>query len=722
MHHIVSIALLFIVSVSQVFSQTTKLKLEDVVSSPIFRPATVDEIRSTSDGTHYTILQGYSDIIRYKYSNGLATDTVFSLNSFYSQKIPYISRYEFNTNETGLLLTTNETPIYRHSFTADYYYYDIQKKKLTPVSVNGKQKIATFSPSGDKIAFVRENNIYLVDVASGKETQITFDGKKNEIINGAPDWVYEEEFGFSKGFDWSPDGKKIAFMRFDESRVKTFTIPFYDNLYPTLYTYKYPKAGEENSIVSICVYDLATKTTRTADVGNEKDQYIPRIKWTLNPEILCLLRLNRLQNKIDVLMANASTGKTETVFTETNKCFISEVNDKYITFLKDGKHFLIFSERDGFNHLYLYTMDGKLVNQVTRGDYDIDDLCAVNDAGTIYYISSEASPLDRNLYSIQPDGKKKKQLSKLKGTNSAEFSSTCKYYINTLSDANTPPVVTLHEADGKAVRTLVDNKQLSEKIKYYGFSKKEFFTAPTEEGILLNGYMIKPADFDSTKKYPVFMTVYGGPESQDVTNSWDTQMGWYQLLAQKGYIVVCVDNRGTDGRGEAFKKSTYMQLGKLETRDQINVAKYLGTISYVDKNRIGIFGWSYGGYMSSLCMTIGADFFKMGIAVAPVTNWRFYDSVYTERFLRTPQENPSGYDDNSPINHASQLKGKFLIVHGSADDNVHLQNTMVFTEKLIQAGKTFDMAIYPDKNHSIYGGKTRWNLYKRMTDFILENL
>lgn len=699
-----------------------KIQLEDAVASPLFKPNAIQEIRSMNDGEYYTVLEHNAFIVRYKYTTGLPQDTLFSLFRFRSDSIPYIADYEFSSDESKILLSTNVEQKYRHSFQADYYVFDRKRMSLQPASVQGKQELATFSPSLDKIAFVRRNNLFITDLSAHQELPITTDGKQNEIINGTPDWVYEEEFGFTKAFQWSPDGKKLAYMRFDESLVKTFTIPVYDSLYPSLYTYKYPKAGEKNSTVSVHVYDGTTGMTKVMDVGAETDQYIPRILWS-NAGQLGIVRLNRKQNKVDLLLADASTGKSTVIYSETNRYFISEIGDHTFTFLKDGKHFLVFSEMTGYQHLYLYTLDGKLENPVTSGNYDVDELSGIDELhGIVYYTSTELSSIDRMLYSVKLSGRDKKMISTRKGNNKAEFSSNCNYFINTWSDANTPPQYTLHGAGGKLIRVLEDNKDLQDRIAQYGFIKKEFLSIPTSGDVQLNAYMIKPDHFDAAKRYPLFMFVYGGPESQNVINKWDKDLAWFQMLAREGYIVACVDNRGTDGRGEAFRKCIYHQLGKLETEDQMNAARYFGTLSYIDKSRIGIFGWSFGGYMASLCLTKGADLFKLGIAVAPVTNWRFYDSVYTERFMGTPQENPSGYDDNSPMNVAGMLKGKFLLIHGSADDNVHLQNTMVFSEKLIQAGKSFDMAIYPDKNHSISGGKTRLSLYEKMTDFIVRGL
>lgn len=703
------------------FSSSHKeVKLEDAVGSGYFYPKKLEEIRSMLDGEHYTTLEKGTDIVRYNYATGKAEDVLFSLKD-HQKEIYNISNYEFNSDETKILITSNEEKLYRHSFLAEFYVYDIKQKTLIPVSKNGKQQLATFSPIGDKVAFVRKNNIFIVDFIKNQETQITIDGKHNEIINGAPDWVYEEEFSFNKGFEWSPDGLKLAYMRFDESNVRMFSIPVYDELYPTIDTYKYPKAGEQNSVVSIHVYDLISGKNQLMDVGDEKNQYIPRIMWANNPDMLGILRLNRLQNKIDLLMADANTGKSEIAFSEKNKKFISEVKDQTFTFLKDGKHMIVFSERSGFNHMYLYTLEGDLLNQITKGNFDVDELQGVNQSeGVLYYTSTEISPLDRNVYSIKLDGTEKKLLTAQKGTNSAAFSKTYKYFINTWSDANTPAKITLNDSEGKLIRVLEENAELQKRMVAYGFGKKEFMTIPTANDLQLNAYIIKPLDFDAGKRYPVFVYVYGGPGSQEVTNDWDSGMGWFQMIVQQGYLVVCIDNRGTDGRGEDFKKCTYLQLGKLETEDQINAAHYLAKLPYVDGSRIGIFGWSYGGYMTSLCVTKGAGIFKMGIAVAPVTNWRFYDSIYTERFMRTPQENPEGYDDNSPMNFADQLKDKFLLIHGSSDDNVHLQNTMVFAKKLVQANKPFELFIYPDNAHNM--ASARLHLYQKMTDFVLNNL
>lgn len=698
------------------------ITLEDIWQSDAFYPRSVYGLRSMNDGKHYTTSQGGTEVIQWKYETGDKVKTIFDLANTKNSIVSSFSNYAFSQDEQKILLTTDVEQIYRHSFKAAYYIWNSKDNSLQALSKNGKQQLATFSPDGTKIAFVRDNNLFIKDLATEEEKQITTDGEFNKIINGAPDWVYEEEFSFSKAFAWSPDSKKIAFYRFDEAHVKQFNMTMYESLYPEWYQFKYPKAGEANAFVTIKMYNLASKKTQNVDIGEETDQYIPRIKWTQDANILALIRLNRLQNKLELLLADAGSGKTKVILTEENDYYV-DINDD-LTFLEDKKHFLLTSEKDGYKHIYLYDLMGKEVRQITKGAWDVDAYLGYDEKSEqIYYKSSEKSPLQRAIYRIGLDGMNKEELSQKAGTNRAYFSKGFKYFINYHTSANTPTFVSLHDAKGKNIRTLEDNTLLKENYKTYGLTSKEFFTfTTTDDSTTLNGWMIKPPNFDKNKKYPLFMFVYGGPGSQTVTNGWDRNMVWFQMLAQKGYIVASVDNRGTGARGEAFKKMTYLQLGKYEAEDQIAAAKYLGSQNYVDSERIGIWGWSYGGYLSSLCLTKGADVFKMAIAVAPVTNWRFYDSIYTERFMRTPQENPDGYDNNSPINHVDKLKGKYLLVHGTADDNVHFQNAVEMAEKLVEQNKDFDMHYYTNKAHSLYGGNTRLHLYNKMTNFILENL
>ncbi|MDB5012331.1 MAG: Dipeptidyl-peptidase, partial [Daejeonella sp.] len=587
---------------------------------------------------------------------------------------------------------------------------------------NGKQMFAQFSPDGSKVAFVRENNLFIKDLTSKEEKQITTDGKFNNIINGGTDWVYEEEFTFDRAFFWSPDSKNIAYYKFDESAVPEFSMSMYQDLYPSISKIKYPKAGEKNASVSIHIYNLTKESTIPVDYGTETDIYIPRIKWTTQPDTLCLLKMNRHQNKLEYLFANAATGLAKPALTEQNEYYI-DINDD-LTFLKNGQ-FILTSESNGFNHLYIYAADGKLIRQITKGNWEVTKVYGIDEKrGLVYYQSTEKSPLQRDVYSISLNGQKKTRISKTNGTSDATFSADFSYLVLDHSSAATPNYITLNDHNGKMVRLLEDNSEIKNKLAAYNISNKEFITIPASEGVDLNGYIFKPSNFDANKKYPVLMYVYGGPGSQLVADSWSAKQRdlWNTYLAQQGYLIVCVDNRGTGFRGADFKKMTYKQLGKYETIDQINAAKWLATQTYVDAKRIGIWGWSYGGYMSSLCITKGNGVFSTAIAVAPVTTWRFYDSIYTERYLQTPQENPAGYDDNSPINFAKNLKGKFLLVHGTGDDNVHFQNSVMFSEALIQANKQFEQAYYPNKNHGIYGGNTTFHLYTRLTDFILKNL
>jgi len=703
------------------FGQETRpITLEDAFQSRTFSAEGLYGLRSMNDGVHYTI-QNRNSIDKYSYKTGEHVEKLFDAADF--SELSSFSGYQFNELETKILIETGVESIYRHSYTASYYVYDMESGTLLPVSEKGKQQLGTFSADGSRVAFVRENNLYIRDLSEIQEKQITFDGLRNEIINGAPDWVYEEEFGFSQGFHWSPDGKKIAFYRFDERRVKEFHMTTFGPLYPESYKFKYPKAGEENSLVSIQVYNLETGKITSMDVGEVSDQYIPRIKWTRDPQVLCIMRLNRLQNQLDILHADAGSGTSRVVYSESNKYYISEASDNTITYLSDGESFILNSERDGYFHLYHYNFNSGQIRSITTGDYDVSSFMGFDEKQQrLYYASFEESSIQRHIYSIRLDGTKKQKLSTQAGSNRATFSTTFKYYILNHSSANTPPYITLHNQKGKQIRVLKDNARLIETVKEYGYAKTEFLLVPTNNGEELNAWIIKPNDFDPGKEYPLFIYVYGGPESQNVSDSWGRRGAWFQMLVQQGYVVACVDNRGTNGRGEAFRKATYMKLGELETIDQIEAAQWFGSQDYIDEDRIGIFGWSYGGYMTSLCMTKGNGTYKMGIAVAPVTTWRYYDTVYTERFMRSPQENPKGYDDNSPINFADGLQGKFLLIHGGGDDNVHFQNSMDFAEALVQANKQFEMQFYPNKNHGIYGGNTSIHLYTRMTEFIMENL
>lgn len=714
------IAFVFVTVLAPAASAQKPVALTDIWVNYVFYPKSIYDIQNFPVDQSYTVLEK-NKINLYNYKNGKMEKTIIGLDHPKLKDISSIDEYSFNSDATLLLIGTNIESIYRHSVKGDYYVYNFKSESLTKIPGDGNVRLPDFSPDGKKVAFVRDNNMYVFDMTSGKETAISTDGEWNKIIYGTMDWVYEEEFGITKGFEWSPDGKYIAYYRMDESKVKEFTLTYHGELYPEEYRYKYPKAGEDNSLVDIYVYDVAAGKSVKMDAGAETDQYIPRIYWTYQPGKLVMFRMNRLQNHLDLLLADASTGASSVLLAEDNKYYVDIFDNT--KFLKDGSGFIFTSEKSGYNHIYYYGMDGKLKKQLTSGNWDIAEVSGIDEKNKmVYYISFEDGPMNKMLYSVSFDGVKKKITSTL-GSHSVTFSSDFAYYIDNWSDANTAPKYSICNNKGKEQLVLEDNADLNKKMEEYGFSKEEFFSFKTSENVELNGWMIKPANMKKGKKYPVFMYMYGGPGVNTVENSFGYfDFAWFQMLAQKGYIVVSVDNRGTGGRGEEFKKCTYMQLGKHEVADQIEAAKYLGTLDYVDKSRIGVFGWSFGGYLSTLCMTKGNEYFKTGIAVAPVTNWRYYDNIYTERFMRTPQENAEGYDSNSPINFVKKLKGKYLLVHGTTDDNVHVQNSMDLVSALVNANREFDMFFYPNKNHGIYGGYTRYHLYNKMTNFILENL
>lgn len=727
--------LIFLVILVTTQGQTKKITLEDIFQKGTFRSKTVHGLRSMNDGIHYTTLENGTQIAKYSYKTGERVKVIFDISTIENAPISSFQDYEFSNDESKILLTTKIKPIYRHSYTADYYVWDTTTRELTALSDRGSQQLATFSPNGERVAYIHDNNIFVKSLKYGSTHQVTHDGKRNEIINGAPDWVYEEEFGFNKAFWWSPDSKFLGFIRFDEREVPEFSMPMYageaphlkeNELYPGAYTYKYPKAGEKNSTVSVHSYEIKTKTTVQVDVGKESDIYIPRLSWTPDANELVVMKLNRRQNQLDILFANPYTGDTRPILTEKNDRYISEEFLDAFTWLENG-NFVIKSERDGWSHLYLYDRQGFEIRQLTKGAFDVTDFYGYDPAKQVYYYqAAKESPLKREVYYV---GYKKNKviqgkLTKKEGTNRAVFSKNFKYFINYYSSTTEPPLIALFTNDKKVeqIRILEDNSTLKKVLANYQLPQKEFFSFKTSEGIELNGWMLKPTNFDPSQKYPVLMTQYSGPNSQSVLDSWGRGIGWNEYLAQEGFVVVCVDPRGTGARGEEFRKVTYMQLGKYESDDQVETARYLRTLPWVDGHNIAIFGWSYGGFMTLLSMEKGGELFKAGIAVAPVTNWRFYDSVYTERYMRTPQENPEGYNDNSPLNHASDIKGRLLIIHGTADDNVHAQNTFEMTEKLVQAGIQFDMAIYTNRNHGIYGGNTRIHLYTRMTSFLKQQL
>lgn len=701
-------------------AQNKEITLEDIWTGA-FRTEGMDALHSMKNGQQYSVLNfdrtsGTTSIDVYDYKTLKKVKTLVNSNQL--EAIPNFSDYTFSEDESNILLATDVTRIFRRSSLGTYYVYNTKTKDLSLVAEEQIQE-PTFSPDGTKIAYGYKNNLFVKDLSSETTTQITFDGEKNKIINGITDWVYEEEFGFVRAFEWNAASDKIAFIRFDETQVPEFSMDVYGSaLYPTQDVFKYPKAGEANALVSLHLYELKTDNVTEVKVNKDyTDFYIPRIKWTNDPDVLSAHYLNRHQNELDLWFIDAKNQTATLVLEERDLAYV-DVTDN-LTFLKDNS-FIWTSEKDGYNHIYHYSKEGDLINQVTKGNWEVTNYYGYDEKShRIFYQSTENGSINRDIYSIKLNGRDKERLTKSEGTNRASFSADFSYFINTFSNASTPPEYTLNDAKtGDLIKSIKDNDKLSETLLDYKTSKKEFSTIHVN-GNDLNMWMIKPADFDASKEYPLFMYQYSGPGSQSVSNTWNSANDyWYQYLAQKGYIVACVDGRGTGYKGADFKKVTQKELGKYEVEDQIEAARQLGKLPYIDASRIGIWGWSYGGFMSSNALFKGNDVFKMAIAVAPVTSWRFYDSVYTERYMTTPQENPSGYDDNSPINHVDKLKGDFLLIHGTADDNVHVQNTMRMVEALVQANKQFEWMIYPDKNHGIYGGNTRLHLYTKMSDFI----
>lgn len=715
-HNVIN--LFFLIS-SILFGQK-EITNNDIFYSNKFSQDYIYGLKSMKDGTHYTTLSmgDTVSIEKFSYNDFKKIETILKSSDM---KDLEFTGYSFDDSENLILLETQTEKIYRYSKKSIYYLYDLVSKDLKKV-FDKKISLASFSPNSKYISYVYRNNIYLFDIETNKSKKITHKGLINKTICGGTDWVYEEEFGLVKGYEWSSNSNYIAYYIFDESKVNEFSMDiFKGGLYPSQEKFKYPKAGERNSNVQINIYDIQSDINVIADVSKKSETYLPRIKWTNNTNMLFVQRLNRHQNHLELLSVDPSSGKSKIILEEKDKYYI-EIHDN-LTFYKDDSGFLWTSEKDGFNHIYLFQISGKERRQITKGNWEVTNFYGYDDKNKVlYFQSNEESPLERNIYRVNIWGKSKKKLSKKSGTNSASFNSNFSYFINTYSNANLPNAITLNNNTGEVIKKLKNSESLLGSLSEYELTSKEFFNFKTEQGIKLNGWMMKPYNFDESKKYPVLMYVYGGPGSQTVLDSWDRHYMWYQMLCQQGYIVVSIDNRGTGGRGAEFKKCTYKELGKLETNDQIEGAKYLANLKYTDENRIGIWGWSYGGYMSSLCLLKGNKYFKSAIAVAPVTNWRFYDTIYTERYMQTPQENPNGYDLNSPINHVDSLKGNFLLIHGSADDNVHVQNTYEMVDALIKSNKQFDLFIYPDKNHGIYGGTTRLHLFTKITDFINKKL
>ena len=715
--------------------QAQKVTLQDVANGT-YRAQSIQGLKPMLDGEHYTqISKDHKRIVKYSFKTGKEVEAIFDVTKARNCELKRFDDYIMSPDESLILIQTETQPIYRRSFTAVYYLYNVKNRTLEPLSNNGPQQVPLFSPDSHQIAFVRNNNIYLIKLLFGNsESQVTKDGEYNKVLNGIPDWVYEEEFAFNRAFDFSADSRMIAYIRFDESRVPMYSFQWYKGMapektayatYPGSYDYKYPKSGAVNSKVSVHTFDIKSHVTRKMELPIDSDGYVPRIKFTDDPEKLAIMTLNRHQNRFDLYMANPRSAVCKVAVRDEAEQYIKEQAYSNIAFYPENM--VMMSERDGYNHLYLYTIGGNLVKQITKGKFEVKEFLGWDQkANVFYYTSNEESPLRTAVYKIDGKGKKTK-LSTRTGTNNALFSKNLNYYINTYSSAQTPTLITLNNNKGQEMVTLLDNKELKNKISQLNMPTKEFFTFKTSEGVELNGWMMKPANFNPSKKYPVIMHQYSGPGSQQVLDKWGIGSfgdgGMFEaVMCDKGYIMVCVDGRGTGGRGAAFEKCTYLSIGLKEAADQAETAKYLSTLSYVDGSRIGIWGWSYGGYNTLMSMSEGSGAFKAGVAIAAPTDWRFYDTVYTERFMRTPKENGDGYRASSAINHVATLKGKLLLIHGSADDNVHFQNFMEYNEALVQANIQFETQIYTNRNHGISGGNTRNHLMNRVVNFFLQNL
>lgn len=707
------------------------------INSGKFSPENIYGVVPMPDGEHYTQRNAEgTQIVKYSFRTGEPVEVVFDVAKARECPFKKFDSYQFSPDGSKILIATETTPIYRHSYTAVHYLYPVKRNDkgvttnniVEKLSDGGPQQAPVFSPDGNLVAFVRDNNIFLVKLLYGNsESQVTEDGKLNSVLNGIPDWVYEEEFGFNRALEFNADNTMLAYVRFDESEVPSYTFPLFageaprNNAlqdYPGEYTYKYPKAGYPNSKVSVHTFDIKSKVTRQVKLPIDADGYIPRIRFTQDPNKLAIMTLNRHQNRFDMYFADPRSTVCKLALRDESPYYINENVFDNIRFYPDNFSFV--SDKSGYPHLYWYSMNGNLIKQVTNGNYEVKSFIGWNpDTNEFYYTSNEESPMRQAVYKIDRKGKKVK-LSNQQGTNSPIFSSSMKYFMNKFTSLDTPMLITLNDNTGKVLKTLVTNDKLKEKLAGYAIPQKEFFTFKTTEGVDLNGWVMKPVNFDPSKRYPVLMFQYSGPGSQQVLDKWG--ISWETYMASLGYIVACVDGRGTGGRGSEFQKCTYLNLGVKEAKDQVEAAKYLGGLPYVDKGRIGIWGWSFGGYMTIMSMSEGTPVFKAGVAVAAPTDWKYYDTVYTERFMRTPKENAEGYKAASAFSRADNLHGNLLLVHGMADDNVHFQNCTEYAEHLVQLGKQFDMQVYTNRNHGIYGGNTRNHLYTRLTNFFLNNL
>ena len=733
----ISIAILLCLCTLAGFAQGGQpLDLKDIVSGKFRAENIYGVIPIPGDGEHYSQMNAEgTQIIKYSFKTGKQVEVLFDAATARECPFKTFDSYSFSPDGSKLLIATEQTPIYRRSYTAIHYIYSLKRNVngeinniVEKLSDGGPQQAPVFSPDGTMVAFVRDNNIYLVKFLYGNsESQVTEDGKRNAVLNGIPDWVYEEEFSFNRALEFSADSKMLAYIRFDETEVPSYSFPVFAGSnphitafekYPGDYTYKYPKTGEANSKVSVHTFDIKSKVTRKMQVPLDADGYIPRIRFTQDPNKLAIITLNRHQNRLDMYFGDPRSTVCKQVLRDESDAYIKEgVFDNIIFY---PENFSFVSEKSGYNHLYWYSMGGNLIKQVTSGNYEVKEFLGWDaDDNSFYYISNEESPLRQAVYQIDRKGKKTK-LSSQPGLNSAQFSTNMKYYMNRYSNLNTPTVITLNDNTGKVLSTLVTNDNLKQTLSKYSVPQKEFFTFKTGDGVSLNGWMMKPVNFSASKKYPVLLYQYSGPGSQQVLDTWS--ISWETYMASRGFIVVCVDGRGTGGRGADFEKCTYLNLGVKEAKDQVATAQYMGSQPYVDKNRIGIWGWSYGGYMTIMSMSEGTPVFKAGVAVAAVTDWNYYDTIYGERFMRTPKENAEGYKGSSAFTRTDKLHGNLLLVHGMADDNVHFQNCAEYAEHLVQLNKQFDMQLYTNRNHGIYGGNTRYHLYTKLTNFFEKNL
>ena len=714
------IILVFLIASFSISAQ--QYGLQEIVDG-VYSSKGVKPMVSSADGVHYYQMNDRSNaVLKFEYETGNVVDTLFSTEKARQCTFDSFEGFLVSPDEFRVIVYRDREQIYRRSFKANYYYHDVRRNLVRKLTENAsKQMIPTFSPDGKMLAYVIDNDIWLTKFDFDTELQVTKDGEFNKIINGATDWVYEEEFATTSLMEFSPDNELLAFVKTDESQVREFSFQTFETeLYPGSYTYKYPKAGEKNSKVGCYVYNVNAQTTRNMEVPLDDDGYIPRITFTKDASQLAVMTLNRNQNRFDMYFTNPRSTVSKLILRDESKYFIDSELFKYIHFLPN--QFTYISEKDGFSHIYLYGNTGALQKQLTNGAFDVTSLLAVDsESGVVFYQAADESPLQRNIYKTTIDRGVTTKLSANSGHNSATFSNNGKYFINNWSSAVTPNVITMHNSNGKLLRTLQGNESVAEKVARANFPAKEFITVPAADGTTqLNGWMIKPSSFNPAKKYPIVMVQYSGPNSQQVLDRFGVD--WYYALAEEGYIIASVDGRGTGARGEMFRKQTYLNLGVIESDDQIAAASYFATLPYIDGNRIGIWGWSYGGYNVLMSMSRGNGVFKAGVAIAPVTDWRFYDTVYTERFMRTPQQNKTGYDNGSAITIADKLEGNLLLIHGTTDDNVHLQNSIEYTRALIQANKHFDMFIFPDKNHFISGGNSRLYLYNKVIDYYKSNL